>query len=438
MEHTDQITRSCVIPTRRGLKYRWQEARLLVEAGPDRGREFVLSDRPQVAGRSKDCAICLRDPSISRRHLQFSSDSEGWRVRDLESKRGSFLEGLRIVEARLQPGQTLVLGETHLRFEVADRELLGGVSEKNEWFGQIAHSKAMREIFGLIERLAPTPLSVLVEGETGVGKEGIARSLHLASGRPRDRFQVVDSTLLRGEHLRSELFGHTKGAFTGATKDRPGAFRKADQGTLFFDEIGELPLEHQATLLRVLETGEVQPLGGTASSKVSVRVVSATNRDLEQEVAQGRFRADLFFRLSSVRIRVPPLRERAPDILPLAEHFLSPGVGLSASAQEALEASSWPGNVRELKAKIETACALARGATLSREDLLLSPGGSHSASPGSEAAALRPPSLDLKAQEKLVLERALELAGGNRKEAAQALGMPLSTLYRKLKKLGIG
>jgi DNA-binding NtrC family response regulator len=281
---------------------------------------------------------------------------------------------------------------------------------------------------------------VLVQGESGTGKELVARLLHYWSDRVGRPFVAVNCKAFAEGVLESELFGHEKGAFTGAVGARAGCFERATGGTLFLDEIAEVGPDFQAKLLRVLQDGEVLRVGGTAPRPVDVRVVAATNRVLRDEIAADRFREDLYFRLNVLPIRLPPLRERREDVLPLARHFLARHAGeahrrltLGAEAEGALLAHPWPGNVRELENAIERAVVLARGEEIGPEDLLLEePVG---APPGAGAA----PTLQAHLERTTAshIRAALETAGGNRAEAARALGVDRTTLYRMMKRFGI-
>jgi DNA-binding NtrC family response regulator len=237
---------------------------------------------------------------------------------------------------------------------------------KARTFGELTgESVAMREIFAVLERIAPTGVTVLVEGESGTGKELVARSIHRASARADKPYVVFDCGAVPRELAESELFGHKKGSFSGAVQSRAGAFGQADGGTICLDEIGELPLDLQPKLLRVLETGEIRAVGEDTARKVDVRVVAATNRDLHAEVQRGRFRSDLLYRLEVVRLRMPPLRQRPEDIVGLATRLLAgkvpPGDKITGKNLEQLVGYSWPGNVRELRNVLERAVALARG-----------------------------------------------------------------------------
>jgi DNA-binding NtrC family response regulator len=331
---------------------------------------------------------------------------------------------------------------------------LGRLSRENRWLRQevatryapdnvIAESARSRELLELLRRVAPSRSTVLVEGESGTGKELVARLLHFWSERVGQPFVAVNCKAFAEGVLESELFGHERGAFTGAVAARAGCFERASGGTLFLDEIGDVGQEFQAKLLRVLQEGEVVRVGGERPRKVDVRVVTATNRVLRDEVAAGRFREDLFFRLNVIPIRLASLRERRDDVLPLARHFLARDAAqagrtltLGPEAEEALAAHDWPGNVRELENAIERAVVLARGERVMPEDLLLESGalGARGAAPGTSDGTLQE-CMDRAAAARI--GSALEQAHGQRAEAARALGVDRTTLYRLMKRLGV-
>ena len=327
------------------------------------------------------------------------------------------------------------------RLERENRELRRAVAGRYAPEAIVAESPRSVELLALLRRVAPSRATVLVQGESGTGKELVARLLHYWSDRVAHPFVAVNCKAFAEGVLESELFGHEKGAFTGAAAARAGCFERATGGTLFLDEIGEIGGEFQAKLLRVLQEGEVLRVGGSAPRTVDVRVVCATNRVLRQEVAAGRFRDDLFFRLNVIPIQLAPLRERREDILPLARQFLDrqqreTGRALSfgADAEAALLAHPWPGNVRELENAVERAVVLARGEEITPEDLLLEQ------LPETAPAAIGPggtlqDSLDRAAAARIAA--ALSAAGGNRIEAARALGIERTTLYRMMKRLGL-
>ncbi|RKH22049.1 sigma-54 dependent transcriptional regulator [Corallococcus sp. CA031C] len=303
----------------------------------------------------------------------------------------------------------------------------------------VGESRAMLPVRRLIERVAPSAAPVLVTGEHGTGKEVVARLLHAASPRADRPFVAVNSGGLSEGVFESELFGHVKGAFTDAKTDRIGCFELADGGTLFLDEIGNMPLAQQAKLLRVLQTGELHPVGSSRTRKVDVRVVSATNVDLGRAVIEGRFREDLLYRLNTVEVQLPPLRERREDIPLLAAHFLAaqgqrygrPGIHLAPDALEALMAYPWPGNVRELEHAVERSLLMATGDRVAAEDLLLKRAGPNS------GGSARLEEMTLEEVERYLIERALGRQDGNVSEAAKALGLSRSALYRRLQYYGI-
>jgi DNA-binding NtrC family response regulator len=301
----------------------------------------------------------------------------------------------------------------------------------------IAESPAMKNVLKFVERIGPADVNVLITGENGTGKEVIARALHEFSGRSSKPLVSLNAGALAEGVFESELFGHVRGAFTDAKADRAGRFELADGGTLFLDEIANVPLNLQTKLLRVLETGEFERVGSSKTQKVNVRVLSATNADLNTEVAQGRFRQDLLFRLNTVEVHLPPLSDRREDILPLAEHFLRqhreryrrPVKGFSPEAVDALRQHAWPGNVRELGHVVERAVLMTAGNTISAFDLALRP---HD--PG---ASSRLEELSLEEVERLLIIKALARFEGSANRAAEALGLSRSALYRRLQKYGL-
>ncbi len=304
--------------------------------------------------------------------------------------------------------------------------------------GIIAESPAMKKVLNLVERIGPADANVLITGENGTGKEVIARALHSISARSSKPLVSLNAGALAEGVFESELFGHVRGAFTDAKADRAGRFELADGGTLFLDEIANVPLNLQPKLLRVLETGEFERVGSSKSQKADVRVLSATNADLNAEVSQGRFRQDLLFRLNTVEVHLPPLCDRREDILPLAEHFLRqhrehyrrPIEGFSPEAIDALRRHSWPGNVRELDHVVERAVLLTSGNTISAFDLALR-------SAGDASVSARLEELSLEEVERLLIRKALSRFDGNANLAAEALGLSRSALYRRLQKYGL-
>jgi DNA-binding NtrC family response regulator len=333
------------------------------------------------------------------------------------------------------------------RLERENRFLREQVRERYGVDSFIAVSEASRQVVNFIKRVAPSRSSVVIEGESGTGKELVAQLLHFWSNRVGQPFVAVNCKAFAEGVLESELFGHEKGAFTGAVVARAGCFERASGGTLFLDEIGDISREFQAKLLRVLQQGEVLRVGGTHTIKVDVRVIAATNRTLTQEVAAGNFREDLFFRLAVIPVSLVPLRDRRDDILPLARHFVMRHAAdagrmleISPAAEQALLAHSWRGNVRELENAIERAAVLSRKGRIEPEDMLLEQKKSPSVTIGEAATSSEPlgtlqEALDGAAS--LRIAAALEVANGNRSDAARALGVDRTTLYRFLRRLSL-
>ncbi|MFB3904070.1 MAG: sigma-54-dependent transcriptional regulator [Acidobacteriota bacterium] len=336
---------------------------------------------------------------------------------------------LAIVKTQIELRRALLRGQ---QLEAENLLLRGGEGKPQI----VAEAPAMRHVLDMIERVGPSDANVLVTGESGVGKGVVAQAIHAVCGRSGKPLTVVNTGGLSEGVFESELFGHVKGAFTDAKTDRVGRFELADGGTLFLDEIANVPLTQQSKLLRVLETGEFERVGSSRTLKVDVRVISATNADLREEVDAGRFREDLLFRLNTVEIPVPPLRERREDIPPLAARFLCQHSiryrkqlkGFEPAAMQALLSHTWPGNVRELDHAVERAVLMARGDSIEASDLALRP---------AKETHARFEEMSLEEVEGLLIRKALARFGGNVSQAAQALGLSRSALYRRLQRHGL-
>jgi transcriptional regulator with PAS, ATPase and Fis domain len=306
----------------------------------------------------------------------------------------------------------------------------------------VARSPKMQEVLATVERVAPTNATVLLGGESGVGKDLIARAIHEKSRRASGPFLKINSTAIPENLLESELFGFEKGAFTGAVASKPGKFELADKGTLFLDEIGDVPPVTQVKLLRVLQEREFERLGGTRTVKVDVRLIAATNRDLRAALEQGTFREDLYYRLNVVPIDIAPLRERKEDIPDLANLFISrftgesgkPVEGITPEAMQILVNYHWPGNVRELQNIVERACALAKGSVLTPADIHLD---TRSAKVANGAGGFLPEGMTLEQWEDEMVQEALRRANGNKSQAARLLGLSRNALRYRLSKIGI-
>jgi DNA-binding NtrC family response regulator len=337
--------------------------RVEVVDGPDRGK-FVVGGDVVSVGTARDNALPVADFTVSRYHLDVSVKPGGILVTDLGSTNGTYIGAVRIERAIVPPGTLLRLGGTTIRFDDAVRRSVPApaTGAPHELAGMIAVSPQMLRLFADIERIAATPTSVLIVGESGTGKERVAQALHARSARAGAPLVTIDCGALSSSLLASELFGHERGAFTGADRQHKGAFERAEDGTVFLDEIGELPGADQSALLGVLERRRFRRVGGSAELDLDARVIAATNRDLRAEVNTGRFRQDLYHRLAVVVLRLAPLRERREDIPVLVEHFARE-LGAAGGIDEVFGADQlarwqkhpWPGNVRELRNAVEAA-----------------------------------------------------------------------------------
>jgi two-component system nitrogen regulation response regulator GlnG len=422
--------------------------RLLIVKGPDRGESVpVDDDRPVTFGSGADNDVILSDPTVSRRHLEAAQGAEGVLVRDLGSRNGSYAHGARFKEMELTFGAEIHIGKTVLKY-LPEEEAIDLPPAEEQAFGKVVGwDPEIRKMFRLLSEVAPSEATVLIEGETGTGKELLAEEIHAHSRRSQGPFVVFDCGAVPRELIESALFGHLRGAFTGAVADRKGAFAEADGGTLFLDEIGELPTEMQPVLLRALDRRMIRPLGAPAYQQLDVRIIAATNRSLRAEVAERRFREDLYYRLAVVRLTVPPLRNRPDDILLLAEHFLRHFAGprrprLTPASLARLQRYVWPGNVRELKNAIERACVVSRGDLIDVGEL-------HEDEPDETTHPVGTPSLDLDLPYKTAKARLLEgferdyfkalvdRHGGNVSAAARTAKIDRKHLRDLLRKLGL-
>ncbi len=359
---------------------------LEIVSGPDVGRTLQL-DGTLMIGSHPDTGLALTDTTVSRFHLELHPRADGVRVRDLGSTNGTFIGGARVQELFVEGDAVVTVGKTALRICATDALL--DASDGPSSFGRVlGTSPAMKRIFGVMERVAPSDSTVVLTGETGTGKELLAEALHQASPRKHKPLVVVDCGAIAPSLIASELFGHVKGAFTGAVSDRMGAFLEADGGTLFLDELGELPLDLQPMLLRALEAGTVKRLGENKPRRIDVRVIAATHRNLEASVKEGRFREDLYYRLAVVLIRIPPLRERLEDLPLLIRHFVTqmgrPDFQISEQMLSRFAAYPWPGNLRELRNVVERSLL---GANHGPEAVLPTPAAATGASSSPRPAA---------------------------------------------------
>lgn len=429
---------------------------LKVIRGPDAGLERSFERRQVFVGTAPDCHFRLSDPTVSRSHARIEFGPLGYRIVDEDSKNGVFVAGVRVRDAVLPPEAEVQVGETRFLFRLGSETVEIGVARETRFGDLVGRSIEMREIFAIMKKVAPTDATVLIQGESGTGKELVAEALHRFSPRRPRPFVVFDCSACPHDLLESELFGHVRGAFTGAVRTRIGAMEEAAGGTLFLDEVGELPRELQPKLLRAIERREVKPVGANRPVPVDVRILCATNRDLQGAVEAGLFREDLYYRLAVIHIEIPPLRKRPDDIPVLVEHFLAeiarrsgggPPLRLAWETMEKLKAYPWPGNVRELRNFIERAVILAAPANGTPLPLdvpgpqVRGPGG---AGDGDDVLRMSYDEPYKEAKERLVREfetryftRLLRATGGNVSRAARRAGIHRKSLEYLLKQLDV-
>jgi transcriptional regulator with GAF, ATPase, and Fis domain len=341
------------------IRVSYPKTRVTVTDGPNRGVTHEIVSNTLRVGSSSDNDLVLSDATVSRRHCSISPVPGGLRVRDEGSRNGVFISGMRVMDAVVNSTARIQIGDTVLLVEPLPDQVSREQTPLDRFGDLLGRSPCMRELFADLARIAATDMTLLIEGETGTGKELVSESVHRASQRAGEPFVVFDCGAVAPTLAENELFGHERGAFTGASSTRPGVFEQADGGTLFLDELGELPKDLQPKLLRVLEKREVRRLGSQRTIPVDVRLIAATNRNLAAEVALGNFREDLYFRLAGAHVYVPPLRDRMDDVPLLVEHFLSkakPPRAVSeipSSVWEMFMAHRWPGNVRELSNAVQ-------------------------------------------------------------------------------------
>ncbi len=392
-----------------------------------------------IVGSGQGATIVVSDSTVSRQHIELELVPQGVSIRDLSSRNGTYYSGQRIEQITLSLGGRVQIGNATVAVTLDSESLDATPEYEGEAYrGIVGRSRPMRKLFGMMSRLEGSLVTVLVEGESGVGKELVARALHEGSSVAGGPLVVVNCGAIPRDLVASELFGHKKGAFTGAVDARRGAFESADGGTLFLDELGELPLEVQPMLLRALESGEVRPVGGDTTRTVRARVVAATNRDLQGEVRAGRFRQDLYYRLAVVRLTIPPLRDRPDDIEPLAARFASAaGVsGLPRDVVSRLVTRPFPGNARELRNVVQAYVALGALPELDSSDEETLDGALR------ERVDPTRPYADQKEElvdrfTRLYLERLMQAFSGNQTAAAKAAGLDRSYLGRLLVKHGL-
>jgi transcriptional regulator with PAS, ATPase and Fis domain len=412
-------------------------AEVQVIAGPDAGRKMRVDGPTFTVGTGPDVHLRLSDEAVSREHFRLELEPDGVALRDSGSEHGTWLGGVRVERAVLATDTTLMIGQTTLQVILDRSATLLTISEATRFGDVLGYSRAMRHVFAYLEKVAATDVSLHLEGENGVGKEVLARAVHAKSSRAAGPFVAVDCGAIPPHLVESELFGHERGAFTGAHRAHVGLFEQANGGTLFLDEVGECPMDLQPKLLRALEQREVRPVGSTRARAVDIRVIAATNRNLVDRIAQGAFREDLFYRLAVARVRVPPLRDREEDIVPLALAFLRalrPGEEphLPPDVVAMFRSYAWPGNVRELRNAVGRFALLGareRGDLLPVAERELASTDPRALSQMSFHDARR---LVIERFEQGYFQAVLDRVEGNVSKAAEVAGVSRSTYYRML------
>jgi DNA-binding NtrC family response regulator len=412
---------------------------LVVTEGPDKESAIIVEGPVITIGTRPDNSLQLTDKTVSRHHAEIVAHAGHYIIRDLGSTNGTIVNGQRIREEVLEIGAVITLGYTQLIYAPCAPQPASASAPGQIWGGVCGCSPQMRALFRLLDQIAPTDATIILKGETGTGKEVLARAVHEKSLRAGGPFVVFDCRAIADSLVERELLGYEKGAFPGASGDRAGVFEQAQGGTLFLDEIGELDLETQPKLLRVLEKREVRRMGAAASIALDVRIIASSGIDLDGLVAAGRFRKDLFYRLAVDSITIPPLRERREDIPLLAaellkalapEYKLHTPPRLADETIEILMAHDWPGNVRELRNVLSRALSLGCRTVLRPEDLL-----AHSETGRGRQAKKN--DMSYEQIEKIAIEQALLRRDGDMQKSAKALGLPRKELLEKVKKYGL-
>jgi DNA-binding NtrC family response regulator len=413
--------------------------RLEVVQGPDAGLVCELTQPRVRIGRTGGNDVVLHDRKVSGLHAELVLDDRGFRLRDLGSTNGVFAGGVQVLDGYLAPGAVLSMGQSQLRFQPLAAGATVDLDDGAGFPGIVGGSLPMRRLFALLRRIAATDATCLVTGETGTGKEAIAEAIHRASPRASGPFVVADCGAIPASLFEAEIFGHEKGAYTGAMTAAPGLFERAHGGTLFLDEIGELPFDLQPKLLRAVQNREIRRVGGTRPIPCDVRLIAATHRNLAIEINRGAFREDLYFRLAVTELHVPPLRERMEDVPALVDHFVAalgaPGATVRPAALQAMMGHAWPGNVRELRNAVERALVLpdappaqlAVHAAAERLHLEVD-----TTLPFREAKQILIDEFDRR-----LIETLLARHDGNIAEAARATGLDRVSVYKIMNRLGM-
>lgn len=420
-----------------------RHVRVKVSEGVDVGKSHLLERGSLILGSHPEVDFVLKDKKVSRRHVELQLVHDGIRVKDLDSRNGVSVHSLKVKDAVVAVGSVIKVGDTFIQLSAVEKAAT--IDAQNRFGSLRTQSPSLSKVFGLLARASLSNCTILLEGETGVGKDVLAKTIHDESKREGPRI-VFDCSAIPATLIASELFGHKKGAFTGASTDRAGVFEEAAGGTVFLDEIGELPLDLQPMLLRALENREIRRVGEAKSRSIDVRVVAATHRELKKEVEAGRFREDLYYRLAVVRVEIPPLRKRLADIPILVDTLLKrfgTNAQLSVSDLALMQSYDWPGNVRELKNVLEKSAALSMPGAFT----LLAPQSDDDVGAnidekavdfGDDARPYKEAKNDLLRRfEEHYIRQLVERHDGNIAAASRDAGIDRNYIYRLMKRYGI-
>lgn len=357
-----------------------KNASLIIKENDGERIYHLYGERQTIIGSSERSDLRIQDRFVSEQHCTIFFEQGRYFIRDNISRNGTFVNGVKTREAEIRSGSVIRVGRTEIIFRIEHPSTNLEIDNASEFCGIVGFSSQMREMFALIKKVSPSDIPILITGETGTGKELVARAIYKNSSRSDQVFIPLNCSSFSRDVLESELFGHVKGSFTGAVNNRKGIFEEATDGTVFLDEIGDMPLDLQAKILRTIEYGEIRSVGSNRPITVNTRIISATNRDLESACKKNLFREDLFYRLSVVHLHIPPLRERREDIIPLAERFLkrfapTRDLLLTPMTKEKLISYNWPGNVRELKNVMIRAVLFAKGNNIDDSSIIFQPTG---------------------------------------------------------------
>lgn len=440
IKHADEVTEvilnrdpTCILSQLEDQHELAQVKPVLAQTSPIK-RNFPMKNNILSIGKNNSNDVILQDEYVSNFHFKIEFRDGGFFIKDLKSTNGTFVNGMKIMEAYVIDKSVIEIGKIQFQFQISHEKKKLVIPDQNHFHGMISKDERMIKLFELISSLEKISSPVLIQGETGTGKELVARAIHDNSSRKSKRFVAVNCGAIPKELIESEIFGHEKGAFTGAASQREGLFEQAHEGTLFLDEIGELPLELQPKLLRVLETGEIRRVGSSKNIHVNVRLVTATHRNLHQEVQNGLFREDLFYRIYVLPIILPALRERKKDIPYLIEHFLTKEKKrIHPLALQKLEVHPWPGNIRELKNVVDRALTFG----LHTSDILPEHVRFAGEPPEPSPDSMQKPDMTLEEMEKNAISKVLYETQWNKKQTAEKLGIAKSTLHDKIRKYEI-